>query len=254
MIEVTGLYAGYGKEDVIRDIGFKAGGGESLAILGTNGCGKSTLLKAIGRIIGYRGLVAIDSHDIARFSRRDLAKKIALMGQSSRVYFPYTVEETVSLGRYAHGEGFFLRRLSREDARIVAGTLERLDLAGLKDRMIDELSGGQLQRVFLAKTIAQDPTLILLDEPTNHLDLKNQLELLTYLKNWVRETGKTLIGVFHDLNLVHHFGDRALLMQEGRIAACGAVDTVLTRDILRQVYGIDVLGFMLESLSKWSPP
>jgi iron complex transport system ATP-binding protein len=252
MIEVAGLGAGYGGRDVVQDICFTAAGGEILAVLGTNGCGKSTLLKAMGRIIGYRGFVAIDRRDIAGFSRRDTAKKIALLGQSAQVCFPYTVEETVSLGRYAHGEGFF-PRLSREDERVVAAALERLDLASLKDRMIDELSGGQLQRVFLAKTIVQNPALILLDEPTNHLDLKTQIELLTYLKNWVRETGKTLIGVFHDLNLVQHFGDTALLMKQGRIAAWGAVDAVFTGDILQEVYGIDVLGFMQESLSKWPP-
>jgi iron complex transport system ATP-binding protein len=117
--------------------------------------------------------------------------------------------------------------------------------------MIDELSGGQAQRVFLAKTIAQNPDLILLDEPTNHLDLKNQIELLRYLKSWVQETNKTLIGVFHDLNLVYHFGDTALLMTSGQLVAWGGIEQILNGETLQKVYGIDVRNFMLESLEKW---
>ncbi|MDR2494610.1 MAG: ABC transporter ATP-binding protein [Spirochaetaceae bacterium] len=252
LVTVARLSAGYGGADVIKDIEFEVRSGESLAVLGTNGCGKSTLLKAMGRLIGYRGTVSIDSRDITGFSRRDLAKNIALLGQNTPVCFPYTVRETVSLGRYAYGRGL-LPRLSREDERRIAETMDRLDLTDIKDRMIDELSGGQIQRVFLAKTIVQDPGLILLDEPANHLDLKNRIEILGYLKQWVGETGKTLVGVYHDLTLVHHFADRALLMKSGRLAAWGSVRTVLTRETLQEVYGIDVFGFMRASLSFFQP-
>ena len=253
MIEVRDLSAGYGAGDVISGISFRAGRGESLCILGPNGCGKSTLLKSIARIIPCQGAVTLEGRDIASFSRKDLAKKIALLGQNTQIYFPYTVRETVSLGRYAYASGF-LKSLSGEDAAVIDDTIKKLDIWDIRDRMIDELSGGQLQRVFLARTLAQNPELILLDEPTNHLDLKNQLELLRYLQLWVKENNKTLIGVFHDLNLVHHFGDSALLLSGGKSAVWGGIEQTLNSETLRAVYGIDIRGFMLESLEKWRYP
>jgi iron complex transport system ATP-binding protein len=250
MIEVKGLYAGYGGGDVIRNISFNVGRGESLCVLGPNGCGKSTLLRAIARIIDYRGLVTLEGKDTASFSRRELAKKIALLGQSTQVFFPYTVYETVSMGRYAHAQGF-LKNLSNNDKYIIENIINRLDIADIRDRMIDELSGGQLQRVFLAKTLAQSPEVILLDEPTNHLDLKYQIELLAFLKSWVSENGKTLIGVFHDLNLARRFGDTAIVMNGGTIAASGTIEETLNGETVSGVYGVDIRGFMLESLERW---
>ena len=250
MVEVKCLSAGYGGEDVIRNISFSAGRGESLCVLGPNGCGKSTLLKSIARIIDHRGAVTLDGRDSTSFSRRELAKKIALLGQSTQVFFPYTVYETVSMGRYAYTEGF-LKNLSARDEAIVEDTIKRLDIWDIRGRMIDELSGGQLQRVFLARTLAQTPEIILLDEPTNHLDLKYQIELLAFLKSWVSESGKTLIGVFHDLNLARRFSDTAVIINNGEVAGSGTVENTLTSENLRSVYGIDIRGFMLESLEMW---
>jgi iron complex transport system ATP-binding protein len=117
--------------------------------------------------------------------------------------------------------------------------------------MIDKLSGGQLQRVFLAKTLAQMPEVILLDEPTNHLDLKYQIELLRYLKSWVKENNKILIGVFHDLNLARQFGDSVLIMNEGTVTASGIIEETMNGEILQKIYGIDICAFMQESLGKW---
>ena len=250
MLEVKALYAGYNGVDVIKGITFNAKPGECLCVLGPNGCGKSTLLKSIARIIEYRGTVTLKGRDIASFPRKELAKKTAFLGQSAQVYFPYTVWETVSLGRYAYARGF-LKDLSAEDESVITGTLKKLDMWDLKNRLIDELSGGQLQRVFLAKTLAQNPELILLDEPTNHLDLKNQIELLAFLKTWAAESGKTLIGVFHDLNLARQFGDTVLLLHKGETAAWGDAGQILSGETPQTVYGMDIRGFMLDSLAKW---
>jgi iron complex transport system ATP-binding protein len=250
MLEVKNLYAGYGGAikncgaikdctDVICNITFKMEKGESLCILGPNGSGKSTLLKSIARIIDYRGSVLMNGEDIRGVSRKELAKKIALLTQSTQVFFPYTVYETVSMGRYAYSQDF-LKNLSAE-----------LDIWDNKDCMIDELSGGELQRVFLARTLAQNPDLILLDEPSNHLDLKHQIELLKFLKAWVKENDKTLISVFHDLNLARLFGDTAVVLNNGTLAASGKIDDVLNSGILSDVYGVDIRGFMRESLEKW---
>jgi iron complex transport system ATP-binding protein len=250
MIEVRELSAGYGGDDVIHNINFKAEKGESLCILGPNGCGKSTLLKCIARIIDYRGAVLLEGVDSGAFSRRELAKKIALLSQNMQVFFPYTAHETVSMGRYAYSKGF-LKNLSPEDIDIVKTILVKLDIWDIKDRMIDELSGGTLQRVFLARTLAQTPDIILLDEPANHLDLKHQIELLDFLKSWVKENGKTLIGVFHDLNLARRFGDTAVLMDNGTIAGSGEINEVLKSDNLNRIFGIDIRNFMKDSLELW---
>jgi iron complex transport system ATP-binding protein len=253
MLEINKLCAGYGAGDVIRDIKLRAEPGEILCIVGPNGCGKSTLLKAIVHLLDYRGSVTIDGREVSSFSRKDLAKKIALMGQTSQVYFPYSIYDTVALGRYPYSGGF-LKNLSAEDTEIIAELLHKLGLYEERDRMIDELSGGQLQRVFLARTLVQNPDIILLDEPTNHLDLKHQMELLDYLTRWVQENHKTVVGVLHDLNLVHYFGDHTALMHHGELAAYGKPREVLDGETLKEIYEIDIRGFMLESLEKWRTP
>jgi len=250
MLEIDDLSAGYNGNDVIHHICFNVQNGESLCILGPNGCGKSTLLKAISRIIGYRGIVAVNGEDISAVPRKELAKKIAILSQSAQVFFPYTIYETVSMGRYAYSQGF-LKNLLPQDKEIIKDILEKLDLWEIKDCMINELSGGTLQRVFLARTLAQTPDLILLDEPANHLDLKHQIELLKLTRAWVKENNIMLIGVFHDLNLARQFGDTAIVMNCGKIAANGKIDEVLSGEVLNGVYGIDICAFMKESLEKW---
>jgi iron complex transport system ATP-binding protein len=172
------------------------------------------------------------------------------MGQSSEVYFPYSVYDTVSLGRYAHTGGF-LKKLTTEDKEIIAGIITKLELFNEKDRLINELSGGQLQRVFLARALAQNPDTILLDEPTNHLDLKHQVELLQYIKSWAKDNDKTVIGVLHDLNLVHYYGDNAAIMHKGRLVSHGIPEQVLNGETLNAIYDMDIRKFMLESLENW---
>jgi iron complex transport system ATP-binding protein len=251
IIEVRNVCAGYGGDDVIRNISFTVKRGECLCVLGPNGCGKSTLLKSIARIIDYRGLITLEGRDAVSYSRREFARKVALLGQSAQIFFPYTVYETVAMGRYAYSGGM-LQELSARDTAIIDNIITQLDIESIRERMIDELSGGQLQRVFLARTLAQTPEVIMLDEPTNHLDLKYQIELIQYLKSWVKENNKTCIGVFHDLNLARQFGDTALVMDNGITAAYGTIEETLNSETLQSVYGIDIRSFMLESLAKWN--
>ncbi|WP_017210254.1 ABC transporter ATP-binding protein [Clostridium beijerinckii] len=250
MLELKNFSCGYDKIDIIKNITFKAKRGEILCIVGPNGCGKSTLLKAIGRLIEYEGTLTFDSKDIKNLPVKEFAKHIALMTQSNNVYFPYTVYETVALGRYAYLKGA-LSSLSKEDDLIIMEAIKSVGLIDSKDKLISELSGGQLQRVFIAKAFAQDPEIILLDEPTNHLDLKYQIEILEYLNLWAKENNKIVIAVLHDLNLSNLFGEKIILLSHGEIVSQGTPKEVFLEDNLKNVYNIDVKNFMISALKQW---
>ncbi|SCI11570.1 Probable siderophore transport system ATP-binding protein YusV [uncultured Clostridium sp.] len=250
MLKIKNLYSGYNDVDVIKDITIDVNKGESVFIIGPNGCGKSTFLKSIANIIEYRGSIQIENKEISSFKRKDLAKKVGLMSQISEIYFPYTIYDAVSLGRYPYTKGMF-DKLSKDDHKIIMDSIEKVGLTEYKDKMITELSGGQLQRVFLAKLLAQNPDIILLDEPTNHLDFKYQIELLEYVKKWSMSNNKIVIGVLHDLNLVHNFADSVILLNQGRVISSGKPVEVLNNDIIKDVYDIDIKGFMLDALEKW---
>ena len=249
MLEINKLYSGYNGIDIIKDINVNINKGENLCIIGPNGCGKSTLLKTIANIIDYRGNIKIDNIEVSSLKRKELAKKIGLMSQISQIYFPYSVYDAVSIGRYAYNDNLF--GISKKDKDIILDCIDKVGLIDYKDKMINELSGGQLQRVFLARVFAQDPDIILLDEPTNHLDLKHQIELLENLNKWTKENNKIVIAVLHDLNLVQYIADNVLLLSDGMLIKYGKVDEVLNNDVLKQVYGLDIKEFMINILKKW---
>ena len=239
MLELRDLYCGYGAEDVLEGITLNAGAGDFLCIIGPNGCGKSTLLKAIAGLLPFRGNITIKGKEIAAFSQKELARNIALLGQLSPLYFPYTVYETVAMGRYPYRKGWF-GGLDSTDKTIIEHTLAILELDTLCETLIDQLSGGQLQRVFLARTLVQNPRIILLDEPTNHLDLKHQTVLLDHLAAWVQDDERVIVAVFHDLTLARRYGTVAALMTEGTINIQGPVSDVFSGSHISQAYGIDI--------------
>ena len=250
MLKVRNLYCGYDGKDVIKDFNIDITRGQNVSIVGPNGCGKSTLLKAMVSLIDYKGNIFLDGKEVKSIKRKELAKKVALMSQNSQIYFPYTVYETVALGRYAHIDGVFAR-LSKRDEEIILNCLSNVGILDLKDKLINELSGGQLQRVYLARVFAQEPDVILLDEPTNHLDLKCQIEILEHINKWTKENQKTVIGVLHDLNLVQMFSDDVIMLSEGYIVSKGKTKDVLSEDKLKEVYGVDIKKFMINALEKW---
>lgn len=250
MLEIKNLSSGYNGIDVVHNISFNIEEGNSIALIGPNGCGKSTILKAIGNIIDYKGEIKINNKDLKSLKRKDLAKKIALMSQTSNIFFDYTIYQTVALGRYPYMEGMF-KSLSSKDNEIILKAIENVGLYKEKDKLIGELSGGQLQRVYLARVFAQEPDIILLDEPTNHLDLKCQIEILSYIKRWTKENKKTVIGVLHDLNLVQRFSERAILINDGKIIKNDKVEKVLKSDEIKEVYGLDIRQYMIDALKAW---
>ncbi len=250
MLEVKNIYCGYNGEDVVKNISFKVNRGENICIVGPNGCGKSTLLKAIANLLSFKGQILLDGKDTKLLKRKELATRVSLMTQSSNILFPYSIYETVALGRYAHLNGVF-SRLSKKDDEIINKSLDKVGILDIKDKLISELSGGQLQRVFLARAFAQDPDVIILDEPTNHLDLRYQIEILDYLKLWAKENNKIVVAVLHDLNLVQNFGDKVLMLKDGTLINNGDTKEVLNGRDLEEVYGIDIKSFMLRTLNKW---
>ena len=251
MLELKNVSAGYGGDDVVKDVSISVQANDSLCIIGPNGSGKTTLLKVIAGLLPYKGSIELNGTPLSRMKQKTIAKKIAYLSQTSGIYFSYSVFETVMMGRYAHMSGGFLGSPSSEDADFVMDCLRMVNLTDEKDMEISHLSGGQLQRVFLARTLAQQPEIIMLDEPTNHLDLKYQIELIEYLKEWGQGESHTIIGVLHDINLAMRLSDRILLMDNGEIEALGPTCEIISGGRLESVYKVDVAGFMRESLKKW---
>lgn len=252
MLELLNISCGYTDEDIVKNISFSAKSGEKICIIGPNGCGKTTLLRAINGLLDYKGIIKIENKDIRNLSRNEISKSIALMTQLPQVYFSFSVYDTVALGRYVHQEKKLLAGNSKNDREIIDNCIEMVGLSDLKDRQISELSGGQLQRVFLAKVFAQQPKIIMLDEPTNHLDLKHQLELTNLLNSWAENDGNIVIGVMHDLNLALQFADKFILLDKGKAVFSGNATELVKSDILENVYKTDIKSYMKNSFEIWS--
>jgi len=251
MLTLRNVSAGYDGVPVVHEVAFELRAGDRLALIGPNGCGKTTLLRAIAGVLPYTGEIAVHGRPLSDLKRRERAGKIAMLSQVSGLYFAYSVFDTVMMGRYAHAAGGLLALPTEADREKALACLEAVDLLSLRDRPITTLSGGQLQRVFLARTLAQEPEIILLDEPTNHLDLRYQIELMEYLQRWVAEGDRAIIGAIHDVNLGIHFCDKVLVMADGRVRAMGDTREVLTADLLVETYGAPVVAYMRESLGAW---
>lgn len=249
MLTVQNLYCGYGDTPVLKDVSFSIKSGQRLCVMGQNGCGKTTLLRAIAGLLPYKGQVSICGQDLGSLSRKQIAQNIALMSQISSVYFSYTVYETVMMGRYAHSSGAF-GQASAKDREIALEAMARTGTLDLKDRLTTDLSGGQLQRVFLARTFAQSPRLILLDEPTNHLDLKYQVQLVEDLKSWAQQEQRCVVGVLHDVNLALEFADTILLLDDGKVQTFTDA-AKFNVSLLSKIYQMDVGGYMRRCLKRW---
>jgi iron complex transport system ATP-binding protein len=240
MLRVQDVSGGYSDESVLKDISFEVQTGELFGILGPNGSGKTTLLKMISGILPIaRGDIFIKEKRLQEYNSKQLAQIVAVLSQHSQQSFSYTVKETVSLGRYAHQSGWF-QTWGEMDESIVQRVMKQTGIASFQNKSIQELSGGEKQRVFLAQALAQEPEILLLDEPTNHLDLSYQKELLDLLKNWTTETGLTVLSIFHDLNLAGLYCDRLLLLENGSININHIPNEVLREERIRDVYHTEI--------------
>jgi iron complex transport system ATP-binding protein len=238
VLRLDRVAAGYVGRPVLRDLSFALHGGEVVALVGPNGAGKSTLVAVASRgLAPTGGSVLLEGAPIARFGRRELARRIAVVAQGGELPEGFTVEELVAMGRTPHAG--FLRGPAPADDEAIEAAMVRTDVAHLRDRRVEALSGGERQRVVLARALAQGPSVLLLDEPTNHLDLRYQIETLRAARA-AAARGVAVLVVVHDLNLAARACHRVALLDRGRIVADGSPREVLSEARLRAIYGADV--------------
>jgi iron complex transport system ATP-binding protein len=225
----------YPSRKVLNDVSMSIEKGECLSILGTNGVGKSTLLKCINRILRQQsGKVIVMGEDIKNLSGNDLAKRVGYVSQRNN-FSASSVFDAILLGR----KPYIKWDVTRKDLEIVQDVMKSLELEDFALRHVDELSGGEAQKVAIARALAQDSDVLMFDEPTSNLDLKNQLEVTGIIKNIVRERQISAIVTMHDLNMAFRFADKFVLMKGGKIFDAGDI-RVITKENVLAVYGVPV--------------
>ena len=250
MLKAENISVAYDGFTVLANVSFTLSPGSWLMVAGPNGAGKSTLAKAIAQSIPYRGKISIDGVNIASLKPSVLAKKLGMLEQNNHVGYSFSVSEIVRLGRYAYRRTPF-SDTDKSDEDQIAKALEYTGLSHLSDRSILTLSGGEIQRVFLAQLIAQDPEILILDEPTNHLDLIYQKQVLELVRDWIQAGSRSVISVIHDLSLAKAYGTEVLLLSKGKTVAFGKTEEVLCDKNLNSAYGMPVRDWLTGLLSQW---
>lgn len=237
MIKVTGLSFGYRSNPVLRNIHMQLNKGEVASIVGPNGAGKTTLLKSMANIFPpEKGRIWLNGQDVRVLKPNVLAQKQAYVPQQASFSFPLTVMETVLLGRKPHMRW----RVSSHDLHVVEQLLKRLNLEVFADRYMDELSGGERQKVLIARALAQEPEILLLDEPTSALDIRHQLEVLELVRGFAHQSHMLVVLVLHNLELAARYSDTIYMLYNGKIHASGSPEEVFAADNMRHVYGVDM--------------
>ncbi|MCM1987910.1 heme ABC transporter ATP-binding protein [Methanococcoides seepicolus] len=236
MLEVNGVIVKYGNRQILNQVNLRAEKGKFVGIIGPNGSGKTTLVKTINNIIKPNGgSITVDGRSLDTMSSVEIAKNIAMVSQVISINFEFTVEDVVLMGRTPYIKG----AETHEDMEIVQDAMKKTKIIHLKDRFVTQLSGGELQKVIIARALAQDPKILLLDEPTSHLDITNQIDILNLVKDASRK-GMLVIAVMHDLNLAAYYCDKIYLLRDGDVISSGTPDEVLTPSNIKTTYNIDV--------------
>ncbi len=250
LLEVRDLAVRYGSLTVVQDVSFDLEVGQWLMLVGPNGAGKTTIVNAISQGSAYTGTVRYNGKDIKTYKPSQLARHIGVLSQKHSVGYSFTVGEVVRLGRYAYAPGMFSQR-SDEDQRMVEEAMEMTGIAPLVNQSVLTLSGGELQRTFLAQLFAQNPEVLILDEPTNHLDLIYQKQVFELIRKWLRGGNRAVISVVHDLSLARAYGTHAMLLRKSKPMAHGTIDQVFSPENLNEAYSMDVRAWMQEMLGQW---
>jgi iron complex transport system ATP-binding protein len=239
MIEVNAISFRYHEDWVLQDVSFRVEKGEFVGVIGPNGSGKTTLLKILYRLFTpQKGDILFDLSPMKRMDRVDIAERIAVVAQEAQLLFPFTVIETVLMGRFPHLGHLMFE--GKKDLEISKKAMELTNILPFSERPMDELSGGERKRVFIARALAQEPEVILLDEPTANLDIHHQIDFLDLILTLNRERGLTIVMASHDMNIASEFCDRLILLQNGRIYKMGSPAEVITRENIEKVYGCEV--------------
>lgn len=239
MIELKSIFFRYYKDWVLNDISFQVKKGDFVGIIGPNGSGKTTLLKILYRFLSpQRGDVLLDGRPLRKMDRIEIAKKIGVVSQETQVLFPFRVIEVVLMGRNPYMGHLVFE--TKKDLEIAKRAMELTEITSLADRFIDELSGGERKRVFIARALAQEPEIILLDEPTANLDIHHQMDFLNLIRTLNKEKGLTIIMASHDINISSEFCDRLILLKDGYIFKKGSPSEVITKENIEIVYGCKV--------------
>src|SRR3989304_5744608 len=239
MIDINSISFRYHEDWVLQDVSLRVEKGEVVGVIGPNGSGKTTLLKILYRLLApQKGEILFELVPLKKMDRTDIAKRIAVVAQETHLLFPFTVLETVLMGRSPYlGDSMFE---SEKDLEIAKRAMEGTKILAFSERPMDELSGGERKRVFIARALAQEPEVILLDEPTANLDIRHQIEFLDLILSLNRERGLTIVMASHDMNMASEFCDRLILLQGGRIYKTGPPGEVITRENIESVYGCEV--------------
>jgi iron complex transport system ATP-binding protein len=239
MIEVNSISFRYREEWVLQDVSFRVEKGEFVGVIGPNGSGKTTLLKMLYRLLSpQKGEILFELVPIRKMDRTDIAKRIGVVAQETQLLFPFSVLETVLMGRSPYLGHLMFE--SEKDQEIAKKAMEWTETLSFSERSMDELSGGERKRVFIARALAQEPEVILLDEPTANLDIHHQMDFLDLILTLNRERGLTILMASHDMNIASEFCDRLILLQGGRIYKTGTPDEVITKENIEKVYGCEV--------------
>lgn len=236
ILEVKGVQFGYKSRLVLKDISLNVSGGEVLSLVGPNGSGKTTLLKCMNRILKtQKGTVFVAGRDVGKMKTKEMARAMGYVPQSANSSFPLTVFDTVLLGRTPH----VTFKVNERDKEMVFSALTMMGLEAMAFRTFNELSGGERQKVLIARALAQEPEVLLLDEPTSNLDLRHQLEVLGTIASLVKGKGLLAVIAIHDLNLASRYSDSIVMLKDGVIYATGKAGEILNAANIREVYGVD---------------
>jgi iron complex transport system ATP-binding protein len=239
-LRISGIDCYYGSVKALDNIDFSVREGEFVGVLGPNGSGKTTALRAISRTLKPRvGTIFLDDQNIYEMENREVARSVAVVPQESISTFDFTTLDIVLMGRNPYIDRF--RQESKEDLAIAKRVMELTNTWSLAERPVNELSGGEKQRVIIARALTQEPQILLLDEPTSHLDISNQLEIMDLIKRLCETKKLLIIAVFHDFNLAARYCDSIILLKDGKIVSVGKSDDTLTTENVRKVFSVDTI-------------
>ncbi|WP_096185992.1 iron ABC transporter ATP-binding protein [Evansella halocellulosilytica] len=237
MIQVKNIFKKYGNKRVVDDISVSIQKGKITTFIGPNGAGKSTLLSMVSRLISRDdGEVLIDNKGVDHWKNKELAKRVSILKQTNNISLRLTIRELVSFGRFPYSQG----NLTDEDWEHVDQAIRYLELEDIQDKYLDQLSGGQRQRAYIAMVVAQNTEYVLLDEPLNNLDMKHSVQIMKVLQRMVRELGKTVVIVIHDINFASCYSDYIVALKDGRVVKEGPTDDIIKSGVLKEIYDLDI--------------